>query len=81
MMRKSEKRTSIFAASVRQRMLDPTNKLVDRLKCERICMKERQTPRRMTEQDWVIFNFCIPDKFKRRRLPKSRGQILERMGN
>ena len=80
-MTKADRRTAKLGPSIKQRLLDPQNSMVDRLKCEKICLKERQQPKRMTEQDWVIFDFCIPQKFKLRFLPKSRGQIYGPMGN
>ena len=80
-MRKAEIRTAQLGPCIKQRLLDPQNSLVDRRKCELLCLKERQQPKRMTEVDWFIYDFCIPQKYKLRFLPKSRGQIYGPMGN
>ena len=80
-MQKAEQRNKKISKFIKRRLLDPKNSCVDRRECERIFLKERQQPKQMTELDWFTFDFCIPEKYKLRWLPRSRGQILCRMGN
>ena len=80
-MRKAEHRNVKVSKFIKRRKLDPKNSCRDRWECERICVKERQQPKKMTELDWITYDFCIPEKYKLRFLPKSRGQIYCRMGN
>ena len=80
-MRKAEQRNVKVSKFINRRMLDPKNRYVDRNECERICIKQRQQPKKMTELVWVTYDFCVPQKYKLRFLPKSRGQIYGPMGN
>ena len=64
----------------RHRQLRPLSNCKDARFCERLIRKDREQPHRMTEEECMILMHCIPEKFKRRYDPASKGQIFAPMG-
>jgi len=69
-----------MANVIRYRGLDPDHNSTFKNICIEVCRKHREQPKQMKEKDWFILDFCMTEKFIRSQLPKSRGQIVQRMG-